>query len=421
MSRFAPLLGALLALSPVPALAHQGTAQAATSSSKRPVVILVSIDGFRADYLQRGITPNLSALAAKGISAAMRPSFPSKTFPNHWALVTGEYPDHNGIVGNTFEDPRRPGETFTMKSDDPFWWDEAEPIWVAAEKAGIRTATMFWPGSNIGWGGTMAQHGYPVVTGGTRPEDWQQYNGAVDATQRVNAVLDWMRRPAAIRPRLVTLYFDTVDTAGHMYGPDDARTNDAIHDVDSHIGDLVAGLKAQGIKADVIVVADHGMAAISSQRVVALDKVADPALYRIVDSGPFASLQPTEGNTAKLEAALLAPHDHMQCWRKGEIPARLHYGTNPRIAPYFCLAETGWQIAATAPTEEKTGGSHGWDNAAPEMAALFVAAGPDIERKGALPAFDNVDVEPLVRDLLGLAPKPEADGNDAPFKAALRK
>ncbi|KPH66536.1 ectonucleotide pyrophosphatase/phosphodiesterase [Novosphingobium sp. ST904] len=386
-----------------------------------PVVILVSIDGFRADYLDRGITPSLSKLAASGISAAMRPSFPSKTFPNHWALVTGKVPDHNGIIANSFEDPAHPGQKFTMSSDEPYWWDEAEPIWVTAEKAGIRTATMFWPGSNVAWGGTLVTEPWKQITGGTRPSDWQQFNQAASPVQRVNAVLDWLRRPAAIRPRLVTLYFDDVDTAGHRFGPDDPRTNAAIAEIDRDIGALVAGLRELGQRANLIVVADHGMASVSSERTIPLDAVADPALYKLGEAGPFAALAPTPGNEAALAAALLKAHDHMQCWRKQDIPARLRYGTNPRIAPFFCLAETGWQISAKLPAKASTGGTHGYDNAAPEMAALFIASGPDFAKRGKLAPFDNVDVAPLLRDLLKLPQASDGDGNDAPFRNIVKQ
>ena len=422
MSRFPilkrfPLAAAFAALLIVAALPGGAEARGA---KRAPVVILVSLDGFRADYLNRGITPSLNAIAARGISAAMRPAFPSKTFPNHWALVTGEYPDHNGIVGNTFEDPRRPDQTFTMQSDDPFWWNEAEPLWVAAEKAGIRSASLFWPGSNVGWGGELVDHGFAAVEGGTRPEDWHEFNFAVTNTQRVNAVLDWMRRPASIRPRFVTLYMNTVDTAGHLYGPSDPHINASIGEVDQQIGQLVSGLKALHQPANLIVVADHGMAAISSERVIALDKLLDPAAFRLVDSGPFAAIAPVPGHERQLEAALLKPHDHMQCWRKDQIPARLHFGTNPRIQPYFCLAAVGWEISETAPNKPFAGGSHGWDNAASEMAALFVAAGPQIRNSGRLAPFDNVDVEPMLRDLLGLPVNPKADGNDAPFRVSLK-
>ena len=150
-------------------------------------VILISIDGFRSDYLDRGISPNIAAIAAQGTSAPMRPSFPTKTFPNHYTLVTGLRPDHNGIVGNSMIDPRRPLVKFSLgdprQALDPFWWDEAEPIWVTAEKQGVRSATMFWPGSEV-----------PIHD--SRPEDWQRFDQNVTGRQRVNAVLDWLRRPA---------------------------------------------------------------------------------------------------------------------------------------------------------------------------------------------------------------------------------
>ncbi|WP_338465783.1 ectonucleotide pyrophosphatase/phosphodiesterase [Novosphingobium sp. ZN18A2] len=400
-----------LAVTFTPALAD-------TPDGRPPVTILVSIDGFRADYLDRGITPNLSKLAAGGVTARMRPSFPSKTFPNHWALVTGDYPDHNGIVGNTMEDPRRPGEVFTMASDDPFWWDEAKPIWVAAEQAGIRTATMFWPGSNVAWGGTRTgRHG--AVEGGVRPHDWQQFNQAVSARQRVDAILDWLRRPADDRPAFLTLYFDTVDSAGHRFGPDASGTDAAIADVDRSIGSLVAGLAALHQPANLVIVADHGMAAVSSDRVIALNKIVDPADYRLIVDGPYAAFVPTDGHDAALAKALLAPHDHMTCWRKADIPARLHYGTNPRVPPFLCLADVGWVILQAAPAKPFHAGAHGYDNAAPQMAALFVANGPAFRSGYRLPPFDNVDVAPLLRRLIGLPQDEGIDGSLAPVESAL--
>ncbi len=424
MVRIRPLFAALLAIglsgcatTPPP----KSTPVAAQVEVRAPVTILVSIDGFRADYLTRGVTPNLNALAARGISAAMHPSFPSKTFPNHWTLVTGMRPDRSGIVSNNMEDAARPGKKFTMEdSKDPLWWNAAEPIWVTAEKAGVRSATMFWPGSHVAWGGTMSQDWPNAITGGVRPQDWWPFDIVIPARQRVDGVLDWLRRPATSRPRFVTLYFDTVDTAGHNFGPDAAETTQAVNDVDASIGALVSGLQQIGQPANLVIVADHGMAPTSRARTIALDQVVDPADYRLFDSGTFASLYPVPGHEAALERALLRPHDHMQCWRKAEIPARFHYGANPRIPPYFCLAETGWLVAKSAPTREGDKGNHGYDNMAPEMTALFVAAGPNIKPVGALPAFDNVDVAPLVRDLLGLPASDQLDGSDAPFRGALR-
>lgn len=379
----------------------------AATEVRTPVTILISIDGFRPDYLDRGVTPALSRLAADGVRAAMRPSFPSKTFPNHYAIVTGLRPDRNGIVANRMEDARRPGEVFTMATDDPFWWNEAVPIWVDAETAGIRTATMFWPGANVDFAGA-------------RPQDWQQYNEAVTATQRVNAVIDWLRRPAAIRPRLATLYFDTVDTAGHDFGPDDARTTAAVADVDAKIAMLVDGLASLGQPANLVIVADHGMAATSSERTVMIDTIATPGDYRVVESGPYAALVAVPGHEAALEARLLGTHPHATCWRKAEIPARFHYGRNPRVPPYLCLADIGWLLIDKPPKAGSIGGAHGYDYAAPEMAALFIASGPGIARGGTLPPFDNVAVYALLRRLAGMPAANGKDGDGAVFGGVVK-
>ena len=417
----APALLAFMTLSGCATMAADRPAPTAQTERRAPVTILVSIDGFRADYLARGVTPHLAALASGGIEAPMRPSFPTKTFPNHWAIVTGDRPDRNGIVANSMEDASRPDEKFTMASDDPYWWNDAEPIWVTAEKAGIRTATMFWPGSNVPWGGTQDKEFPRAVHGGTRPSDWAQFNQQIGATQRVNMVLDVLRRPADTRPAFVTLYFDTVDTAGHVYGPDAPETTAALTEVDTHIGELIAGLKALGQSANIVVVADHGMAARSTDRIIALDKVASPADYRIVESGPYASLTALPGREKALEAALLKPTQHMQCWRKNEIPARFHYGTHRRIPPYFCLADTGWEIQATAPKKEITGGNHGWDDRAPEMQALFIANGPSFATGARPPAgFANVDVYPLIARLIGVTPR-ASDGDSAALSGLLAR
>lgn len=403
-----------------PADAPAPPAQAA-AELRQPVTILVSIDGFRPDYLRRGVTPHLDALAREGVSAPMQPSFPTKTFPNHWTLVTGLHPDRHGIVANLFEDARRPGETFTMASDDPFWWNDAEPIWVTAEKAGIRSATMFWPGSSVAWGGTRATAWPHDTTGGTYPHDWQQHSDAITGDQRVRAIMDWLNRPAGKRPRLLTLYFSTVDTAGHRWGPDDARTTREIAAVDAEIGKLRAGLAWLRQPADIVIVSDHGMAATSSERVVALDRVVAPADARIVESGPYASFVPTPGREAAVAAALLRPHPHMTCWRREAIPAHLAYGRNPRVPPFLCLGEPGWLLNKSAPTAAFTGGNHGYDNRAPEMQAIFIAAGPSFRAGGRLASVASVDVAPLLRRIVGLPAATGLDGSDAPFKDALTR
>ena len=382
---------------------------AAQVEQREPVTILVSIDGFHPDYLRRGLTPTLSGLSDGGATASMQASFPTKTFPNHWTLVTGLVPDHHGITANRMEDPERPDETFGMSNVDPWWWADARPIWVDAEEAGIRSAAMFWPGSAVPWGGTAKRFG--PVNDGVLPSDWQAFSMQISNTQRVNSVLDWLRRPADIRPEFVTLYFDTVDTAGHDVGPQGEELDVALRDIDRHIADLIAGLEQLGQPANLVIVSDHGMAGTSSERMIGLDTIIDPSLYRLVEGGAYATFEPTEGNREAFEAAILAEHEHMECWRKDEMPERFDYGTHRRIPPYFCLAETGWTIAPTKSDNSWTGGSHGYDPAAPEMASLFIAHGPAFRTGVALPSFRNTSVEPLLRELIGLPPRSRTDGS----------
>ncbi len=384
---------------------------ASAKEAQRPVTVLVSIDGFRADYIDRGITPRLAKLAKEGTTGPMRPSFPTKTFPNHYALVTGKRPDRNGISGNSMIDPRRPGVMFSLgnatQALDPFWWGEAEPVWITAERAGIRTATMFWPGSEVAYGTT-------------RPADWLRYDQNVGNVQRVNTLLDWLRRPAAIRPAFATIYFDTVDTAGHRFGPDSAEVNAALAEVDARIGELVDGAAKLGVTLNLVIVADHGMRATDDARVIQLDEMIDRPSYIAVETGPYAAIEPVTGTDDRVAKALLLPHEHMTCTRKEDLPERLHWGSNPRVAAIICIAEAGWTILSGPPQYPVKGGAHGYDNADPEMLALFIARGPAFAKGAKLEVFDNVAVAALLRAALGLPEDADADGKLADVRAALK-
>lgn len=385
----------------------------AARAQERPV-ILIGFDGFRADYLERGLTPTLSRLAAEGARAGggMKPSFPSVTFPNFYTLATGRHPDHHGLVYNSMQDPGLPGRIFTLGNRvevmDRVWYDDAEPIWVTAEKAGLRTATLFWPGSE-------------ARIGGVRPTYWLPFEQSVPSTARVNMLLGWFTLPADERPRLATIYFDILDTAGHRFGPDSPEVNAALADADAAIALLLEGLKARGVEANLVIVADHGMAAISGERVVMLDDQLDPSAFTVTALGPVASLDPTPGREAEVERALLGAAPHHQCWRKGDLPARLAYGTHRRIPAIVCLAETGWLVGTRARTDPANirGGAHGYDNAAPEMRALFIAHGPAFVPGTRLPDMDSVDVQPLLGRLLGLA-VPAGDGRAEDTEGGVR-
>lgn len=385
----------------------------AVEAQQRPV-ILIGIDGFRADYMDRGVTPTLSGLAAEGVRAdgGMKPSFPSVTFPNFYTLVTGLHPDNHGLVYNTMRDPGLPGRTFTLRNRaevmDRVWYDDGEPIWVTAEKAGLRTATMFWPGSEA-----------PI--NGVRPSYWLPFEQTVPSLARVNILLGWFTLPVEERPRLATLYFDIVDTAGHRFGPGTPETDAALSEVDTAVAALLTGLEARGIVADLVIVADHGMAAVSGERLVFLDDYIDVSAVQITGEGPVATLDPLPGREADVEARLLGRHEHMECWRKGDMPARLAYGRHPRVPALVCLAETGWMIGTRARTDPARirGGAHGYDNAAPEMRALFIGHGPAFARGVVVPDMDSVDVQPLLGRLLGLV-VPSGDGRPGDTAAALR-
>jgi predicted AlkP superfamily pyrophosphatase or phosphodiesterase len=385
-------------------LTFGATSGAARAQGPQRPVILIGIDGFRADYLDRGLTPTLSRLAAEGVRAegGMRPSWPSVTFPNFYTLATGLHPDHHGLVYNTVRDPGLPDRTFSLRNRtevmDRVWYDAGEPIWVTAERAGLRTATMFWPGSE-------------AAIRGVRPRYWLPFEQSVPSMARVNILLGWMTLPPEERPQLATIYFDVLDTAGHTFGPDSPEVDAVLADLDAVVAALLSGLQARGLEADIVLVADHGMAAISGERVGFLDDLVDPAAIRTTAWGSVVTLDPVPGREAEVEAALLGVKPHMECWRKGEVPPRLAYGTNVRVPAIVCLVETGWTIGPRERVDPARirGGAHGYDNAAPEMRALFVAHGPAFARGATIPDMDSVDVQPLLARLLNL-PAPTGDG-----------
>jgi predicted AlkP superfamily pyrophosphatase or phosphodiesterase len=371
-------------------------------------VVLVSIDGFRTDYLDRGLTPTLSRIADDGVRAdGMTPSYPSLTFPNHYTLVTGVRPDQHGIVHNTMRDPVLGTFKSSVEANasDARWWNGAEPIWVTAERAGLRTATMFWPGSQA-----------PIR--GVHPREWKLYDKTVSNDARVDQVVAWLRAPALQRPRLVTLYFETLDVVGHDFGPDSPEMARAIASVDASLARLV---EAIGPQVNLIVVSDHGMAAVPPGNLIAVEDMVDPRDADVIATGQSVGFAPRPGRTHAAETRLLGAHPHYECWKKSAMPARWHYGTNPRVPPIVCQVDAGWDAIRRAefakrPTHAR--GSHGYDPALPVMRALFVARGPAFRAGARLPVFDNVDVYPLLARLVGVAPLPN-DGTIAPLLPAL--
>ncbi|MCY1647271.1 ectonucleotide pyrophosphatase/phosphodiesterase [Caulobacter sp. SL161] len=403
-------------LSLVLALGLMIAADGAAAREKAPhLTILVSIDGFRADYLDRGDTPVMKALAENGARAAMRPSFPSVTFPNHYTLITGKRPDRHGIVANTMVDPSVSSEKFTMRSLDPAWWSQAKPFWVSVEQQGKRAAAMFWPGSE-------------VEIDGVRPSRWVKFDQTMSGEARVDQVLAWLDSADGPPIAFSTLYFDIVDTQGHHYSPESPEVRAAAASVDAALGRLVAGLKARGRfeSTDIVIVADHGMAPLPAANRVVLDDLVDVSKIQLVTTGAVTAFSPKPGERKAVEAAVLSkPLPHMTCWKKNRIPARFHYGRNLRVPAIVCLSETGWYTTTEAAKQKpsewdgKDGGAHGFDPYDPTMQAVFVAHGPSFKSGVALPVFDNVDVYALLAKVTGVRPE-KTDGSLKVVREALR-
>jgi predicted AlkP superfamily pyrophosphatase or phosphodiesterase len=381
-------------------------------------LLLISIDGYRADYFDRGLSPTLAMLAQSGVHAdAMEPSFPSLTFPNHYTIVTGLRPDHHGIVNNTMTDPELGNFSLGNREAvaDRRWWDEGTPLWETVRRQGMKSATMFWPGSES-------------EIQGHHPDYWKPYDGKVTPSQRVEQIFAWMDLPTAQRPTFLTLYFDAVDHAGHEFGPDTPQVDQAIRETDAALAELVDGLKQRHLldRINIIVVADHGMAAVPKENSIFLDKVFPVGQVDTVSMGVLAGFNPKphgEKAFARIEAKLEKPQKHMQCWDKARVPQRLAYGSNPRVPQLLCLADVGWRITTTEALAKRKGkvtlGDHGYDNADPLMRALFIAHGPAFKQGIRVKEFPNVDVYPLMAHLLQV-PAAANDGNYDAVKDMLK-
>lgn len=397
----------------VAACAPAARPASAPAPAAEQTVVLVSLDGFRPDYLTRGVTPNLEALARRGVRAQwMTPSFPTKTFPNHYTLVTGLLPDHHGVVSNNMLDDELGPFRMSLRSAvrDARWWG-GEPVWVTAEQQGVTAGAMFWPGSEAPIKGTYASH-------------WIPFDEAFPDAARVDSVLAWLAPPSGPPARFVTLYYSDVDGAGHRHGPNaGVALDDALRTVDAMIGRLVAGIAERGMtdRVNVIIVSDHGMSEISNERLIRLDDYLDLEDVTVIDWSPFALIRPKPGKLDATYAALKGKHPHLQVYRKHELPVHLRYGTHPRIPELVLIADDGWSITSTlgAGSWAPVGGSHGYDPTLASMRALFLAAGPAFREGVVVPPFQNIHVYELMTHILTLAPAPN-DGSLDSVRVMLR-
>lgn len=371
----------------------------------KPTVILISLDGFRYDYVDKFNTPTLKSLARNGVRAKwMIPSFPTKTFPNHYTVATGLYPANHGLVENNVYDF---GTVFSMSKREevanPRWWG-GEPIWVTAQKQGQIAGSYFFVGTE-------------TLIKGEQPKFWRRYNGDVPPQMRVDKMLEWLDLPQGQRPTMLTIYFSDTDDAGHEFAPDAVETRYAALNADSYIERLMNGLKARGIdkKVNIIITSDHGMAAVDYRNATFLDDYFDFDLTeRIVWTNEIIQIFPKAGKTDEIFGKI-SNLAHTTCWKKADIPERLNYRNGQRVAPIVCSTEEGWvttnkkryaDLMNNIADPERLRGAHGYDNKYQSMQATFIAHGPAFKRGLVAEPFENVEVYNLMCRILRLAPAP---------------
>lgn len=387
---------------------------------RQPIVVLVGIDGYRWDYTERFHPPALEKLATAGVRAeGLIPQFPSKTFPNHYAIATGLTLAHNGILSNNMVAPDVAGR-FALNARDvlsePGWW-KGEPIWNTAERQGLVAAPMFWPGSE-------------AVIGGHQATYWLPFKDSMPDADRVQQLLEWLKLPDGKRPSFLSLYFSGVDVVGHNQGPESAEIKDAVLSADRSLGAFVAGVEALGLSDRVhyVVVSDHGMAQIPEDHFITLDDYLDPSTVDVVDWSPVLAINAKDGGSAEaIYAALKDKHPALTVYRNADIPAE--YGAlagNPRVPAVFAIADEGWYVTSSRELDRwehgrgaKTHGTHGYDARLKSMQGVFIASGPKLKAGLVVPPFENIDIYDLMCALLGIEPAPN-DGDPAVTRGMLK-
>ncbi len=372
-------------------------------------VLLISFDGFRHDYLDFTDTPHFDSLSSSGVRVRrLIPVFPSKTFPNHYSIVTGLYPEHTGLVANTMYDPAfkewyRIRDRAAVENEK---WYGGEPIWNTVEKQGLRAGTMFWVGSEA-----------PIQ--GMRPTYWKRYDGDMPNRARIDTVVKWLSAPPNKRVDLATLYFELVDDAGHYYGVGSDSLIRSIQQSDSLMGYLKERLRHKNLweKLNVIVVSDHGMTNLSADKVVMLDEIIDLDDTERVIWDPVTMIQPKKGEGSRLYRALKEHEEGYTVYRREELPERYHLKSHRRVPDLLLVAETGYTILNEEMrerfNERLPAGTHGYENRDSEMHALFVARGPAFKQGVTVDPMQNVHIYELINILMDTEPAPNDGSADS--------
>ncbi|XP_075454650.1 ectonucleotide pyrophosphatase/phosphodiesterase family member 5 [Ascaphus truei] len=357
-------------------------------------VLVVSFDGFRWDYVTRFPTPNFKRFIESGAHVKQVTNiFATKTYPNHYTLVTGLYAENHGVVANEMFDPVL-NETFSMTHMDiykPEFWEDAVPIWVTNQLEGHRSGAAMWPGTDVRIHSVF-------------PSQYLPYNETVPFEFRVGKLIEWFNGDLI---NLGLLYWEEPDEMGHFLGPDNPLMENTIADVDAKLGYLVDQLKKAKLwdSLNVIVTSDHGMSQCSLDKIIELDKYIDRGLYTMIDHSPVVAILPKEGKLDEVYQALVNIHPNMTVYKKEEIPLRFHYKQNVRIQPIIIVADVGWYILQNR-SSTFLWGDHGYDNLLPDMHPLLIASGPAFKKNFTRDAMNSTDLYPLLCHLLDITPLP---------------
>jgi len=370
----------------------------------KPYVLLVSFDGFRWDYLNRNITPNLEKVRLNGASAiSLRSAFPTKTFPNHQSIITGMYIENHGIISNYFRDEYhdmiyRMGDTNAVRDSR---WYQGEAFWETAERNGIKTASYFWPGSEV-----KLDYRHPTYY--EVYDHWQTYE------KKVGGVMKWLQLPHEQRPHFITLYFHETDTYGHEYGTNSDQTNDAIMKLDTIAGYIFNQLEKINMidSVNVIFVSDHGMTDISKDRVINIEKMIEQYDCKFNDDGPFMQINPTADKRLEVYNILKRNEKHYKVYLKEEMPDYYHYSKNPFIYSILLVADLGWSLVTNKRSDyyPESKGNHGYDNNQMDMHGIFLAIGPDFKQGYRTGTLWNIDIYPLLCKIFDIYPRSNIDG-----------
>jgi predicted AlkP superfamily pyrophosphatase or phosphodiesterase len=371
-------------------------------------LILISWDGCRWDYINRNLTPNVQKLIDDGVRAeSLQPAYPSKTFPNHYTLVTGLYPQNHGIVFNKFQDFIT-GDSYRIGKDAPSIhrdkWYKGESLWITAQKHGIKSGVVFWPGSE-----TFKKH----------PDYFLTYNHTMPHKEKLDRLMEWINLPQTERPHLLLLYFPDTDDAGHDFGPDSEEVNEIIKKLDTTLGGLIERLKKSGIyeKTNIVLVSDHGMINTDIDKGINIREMLSGFHFKVNGDSPNLTFFSDNIEIDKMYKVLKNNENGFNTYLKDEIPEHLHIRKSLFIGQLLVMAKPGYYFKSPWPESK---GSHGFDPKIKNVHGVFVAHGPALKKAFATETIQNIDVYPLLCSVLGIQPGKNIDGSLNRVKALLK-